>query len=54
MNGASMALCLSSIPFTTPVGTVSVGLIDGEFIINPTVEQRSKEYFKFNCMCYKR
>ncbi|MDP4144358.1 MAG: polyribonucleotide nucleotidyltransferase [Bacillota bacterium] len=42
MNGASMALCLSSIPFTEPVGTVAVGLIDGEFIINPTVEQREK------------
>ncbi len=42
MNGASLALCLSSIPFTTPVGTVSVGLIDGEFIINPTSEQREE------------
>lgn len=42
MNGASMALCLSSIPFTIPVGTVSVGLIDDEFILNPTEEQRSK------------
>ncbi|WP_234121221.1 polyribonucleotide nucleotidyltransferase [Clostridium hydrogenum] len=42
MNGASMALCLSSIPFTTPVATVSVGLIDGEFILNPTVDERDK------------
>ncbi|GAB6149922.1 polyribonucleotide nucleotidyltransferase [Clostridium novyi] len=42
MNGASLALCLSSIPFTTPVGTVSVGLIDGEFIINPTSKQREE------------
>ena len=42
MNGASMALCLSSIPFTTPVGTVSVGLIDDKFILNPTEEQRNK------------
>lgn len=39
-NAASMALCLSSIPFTTPVGTVQVGLIDGEFILNPTSKQR--------------
>ncbi|NFN87014.1 polyribonucleotide nucleotidyltransferase [Clostridium sporogenes] len=40
INGSSLALCLSSIPFTTPVAAVSVGLIDGEFIINPTVAQR--------------
>lgn len=40
MNGASMALCLSSIPFVDPVGTVSVGLIDDEFVVNPTVKQR--------------
>lgn len=39
MNGASLALCLSSIPFTTPVATVAVGLIDGKFILNPTVKQ---------------
>lgn len=42
MNAASMALCLSSIPFKDPVGTVSVGLVDGEFIINPTTAQREK------------
>ena len=42
MNGASFALCLSSIPFTNPVGTVAVGLIDGEFIINPTSKQREQ------------
>ncbi|OFI07735.1 polyribonucleotide nucleotidyltransferase [Clostridium acetireducens DSM 10703] len=42
MNAASLALCVSSIPFTTPVATVAVGLIDGEFITNPTSEQREK------------
>lgn len=42
MNAASTALCLSSLPFTTPVGNVLVGLIDGEFILNPSVEQREK------------
>ena len=39
-NAASMALCLSSIPFTTPVATVQVGLIDGNFILNPTADER--------------
>lgn len=42
INAASTALCLSSIPFTTPVAAVQVGLIDGEFILNPTSEQRLK------------
>lgn len=42
MNGASTALCLSSLPFTTPIGNVLVGLIDGEFILNPTTEEREK------------
>jgi len=42
MNGASMALCLSSIPFTIPVGTVSVGMIEDKFILNPTEEEREK------------
>lgn len=42
MNGASTALCLSSLPFTIPVANVLVGLIDGEFILNPTTEQREK------------
>ena len=37
-----MALCLSSIPYTIPVAGVKIGLIDGEFILNPTSEQREK------------
>lgn len=40
MNGASIALSLSSLPFAGPVGTVSVGLIEDKFILNPTVEER--------------
>lgn len=42
INGASIALSLSSIPFSTPLGAVSVGLVDDEFVINPTLEQREK------------
>lgn len=42
MNGASLALCLSSIPFATPVANVSVGLINGDFILNPTQSQREE------------
>ena len=42
MIGSSVALSISSIPFNGPTGSVSVGLIDGEFIINPNLEQREK------------
>lgn len=37
--GASIALGISNIPFAGPVGAVIVGLVDGELVINPTVEQ---------------
>jgi polyribonucleotide nucleotidyltransferase len=40
MNGASAALAISDIPFAGPIGAVRVGRIDGNFIINPTHEQR--------------
>lgn len=39
MLGASLALCLSDIPFNGPIAGVNVGLIDGEFIINGSPEQ---------------
>ncbi|MCI6190640.1 MAG: polyribonucleotide nucleotidyltransferase [Clostridium sp.] len=42
INAASTALCLSSIPFTTPVGAVQVGLVDGELVINPNTKEREK------------
>lgn len=40
MIGASMALAISDIPLQEATGSVSVGYIDGEFIINPTASQR--------------
>ncbi|HSF03160.1 MAG TPA: polyribonucleotide nucleotidyltransferase, partial [Solirubrobacterales bacterium] len=40
MNGASAALCLSGIPFEGPVGAVRVGLVDGQFIANPTTAEQ--------------
>ncbi|MEG0296001.1 MAG: polyribonucleotide nucleotidyltransferase [Clostridium sp.] len=42
INAASMALSLSSIPFTTPVAAVQVGLIDGKFILNPNSKEREE------------
>ncbi len=37
--GASAALCLSDIPFEKPIASVRVGMMDGEYIINPTFSQ---------------
>lgn len=42
MIGSSIALSISDIPFNGPTGSVSVGLVDGAFVINPTAEQREK------------
>lgn len=42
MIGTSAALTVSDVPFNGPIGGVIVGRIDGQFIINPTVEQEEK------------
>ncbi len=39
LNGASMALMLSEMPFQGPVGAVRIGLMGDEFIINPTLQE---------------
>ena len=40
MFGASLALCISDIPFEGPIAGVLVGRIDGKLIINPSVKER--------------
>jgi len=40
INGASCALALSDIPFHGPVGAVRIGIVDGQFIVNPTYAER--------------
>ena len=42
MIGTSVALSISDIPFGGPTAAVKVGYVDGEFVINPTLEQRKK------------
>ncbi|MCQ2380475.1 MAG: polyribonucleotide nucleotidyltransferase [Victivallaceae bacterium] len=42
MVGASASLMLSDLPFQGPIGAVRVGLVDGEYVINPTREQMAK------------
>ena len=39
INGASCALTLSDIPFLGPIGAVRVGLVNGQFIVNPTYNE---------------
>ncbi|WLR53389.1 polyribonucleotide nucleotidyltransferase [Mesobacillus subterraneus] len=42
MFGSSLALCVSDIPFEGPIAGVTVGRIDGKFVINPSVEETEK------------
>lgn len=42
MLGSSIALSISDIPWNGPTGSVVVGYVDGEYIINPNTEQREK------------
>lgn len=39
INGASTALMLAPVPFNGPIGAVRIGLIDGQFVVMPTMEQ---------------
>ena len=41
MLGAAIATTISDIPFDGPISTTQVGLVDGEFVINPTAEQKA-------------
>ncbi len=40
--GVSTAIAISDIPWDGPISSVNVGLVDGEIVINPTLEQREK------------
>src|SRR5213596_1691486 len=43
INGASAALMVSSMPFQGPVGAVRIGLIDGELVVNPTLQETEED-----------
>lgn len=42
INGASAALCISDVPFAGPIAGVRIGLVNGEFVVNPTFEEREQ------------
>src|SRR3954466_1366359 len=43
INGVSAALTVSPLPFFGPIGAVRVGLIDGELVVNPTLEETDSQ-----------
>ncbi|MCH8244419.1 polyribonucleotide nucleotidyltransferase [Patescibacteria group bacterium] len=47
LMGASFALSISDIPFAGPVGVVRIGKINGNFVLNPTYEERLKSELDF-------
>src|SRR5512142_1193812 len=48
INGASCALAISDIPFAGPIGAVRIGLVNNEFVINPTYDEQRES--KLNIM----
>ena len=48
MIGSSVALAISDIPWAGPTGSVVVGLVDGEYVINPDAAQREKSAIHLN------
>ncbi len=48
MIGSSIALAISDIPWAGPTGSVVVGLVDGEYVINPDAAQREKSTIHLN------
>ncbi len=48
MLGSSIAISISDIPWAGPTGSVVVGMVDGNYVINPTVEQKEKSVLALN------
>ncbi len=48
MIGSSIALAISDIPWAGPTGSVVVGLVDGQYVINPDAAQREKSTIHLN------
>ncbi|MGQ9706978.1 MAG: polyribonucleotide nucleotidyltransferase [bacterium] len=50
VNGASLAMCLSDIPFDGPIGAVRIGYVNGEYIVNPTFSQLEESELDLVCV----
>ena len=44
MLGSAIATCISDIPFDGPCATTQIGMIDGEFVVNPSTELREGDF----------
>lgn len=53
MFGSSLALSISDIPFNGPIAGVQVAYIDGEFIINPSAEQKEASLLELTVAAIK-
>ncbi|MGN0660421.1 MAG: polyribonucleotide nucleotidyltransferase [Oscillospiraceae bacterium] len=50
----SIAISISDIPWNGPVGSAYVGLVDGEIVLNPDLEQRQKSDLNLNLVCSEK
>ncbi len=48
MMGSSIALSISDIPFAGPTGSIVVGYVDGQYVINPNAEQKERSRLSLN------
>lgn len=46
-NAASAALMLSDVPWGGPIGVIRLGRIDGQIVVNPTMDEVQKELYIF-------
>ncbi len=54
MIGASIALSISDIPWNGPIAGVSIGLVDGKLVVNPTAEQKEKNSLELTVAASKQ
>ena len=54
LTGASCALTISNVPFAGPVAGGRIGLIDGEYVLNPTVEELTKSSMDIIVACTRK
>ncbi|PHR30106.1 MAG: polyribonucleotide nucleotidyltransferase [Desulfotalea sp.] len=54
LTGASCALCLSNIPFAGPIAGGRIGYIDGDYVMNPTVDELAKSSMDIVVACTRK
>lgn len=54
MIGASIALSISDIPWNGPIAGASIGLVDGELVVNPTAEQKENNMLELTVAASKQ